>query len=235
MQGVMMNGVVVKGCWCRVDDEGVAMKGDDTGMIMRQDKIMMMVMMDGCGGPGIEVDLLPSRDADNPCEKDWSTCGTAAGNVSFGFLVHSILPRTYNHALPKWHSLLPNDDGRRGDDIDRQRQKLQKKGWRSKCVFASREKRQRILRCCYLGAPLERLMATLQHRDVTGKLLLDLAVFNDRLNPVHVCHLDLSAMLQDGPAGPLGPLFDYVQEHEAHDFMADIRDTGMDFISAVKC
>eukprot|EP00959_Pyramimonas_sp_CCMP1952_P149783 3133866-Pyramimonas_sp.AAC.1 len=75
-------------------------------------------------------------------------------------------------------------------------------------------------------------MQVLQHRDTTGKVLLDLAVFADKMNPLHVCHLELSDFLREKLGGRLAPIISYYDGDERSAVILEARIMAIAFTSS---
>ncbi|CAK0840744.1 unnamed protein product, partial [Prorocentrum cordatum] len=190
--------------------------------------------IDSMFSAAVSIDMLMASDTDNPSEKDWSTCGAAAGKVCFGIACHDVLSRLYTSCAPSWRSAGSNIRGD-GAEIDRLRLKTKRKTWRAKLVLSDVKRKQKIFQVCYLGYPVERMMAVLQHRDGCGKLLYDLAGgFNDDMNPLHCCLAELPHMVTACSAGPLGPIIEsFLDESERFDFLAGLRAVACNFASGL--
>ena len=102
----------------------------------------------------------------------------SAGRTSVGMLAHEILITAFNYALPSWERMLPNNRDDDGENAHIERHKVQKKAWRSQCVFQDPQRRLRVMLLCWLGAPVEELMSTLDHFDETegSNALSDISV-----------------------------------------------------------
>jgi hypothetical protein len=174
----------------------------------------------------IGVDLLQSRDCDVPSMDDWGTCGAATGRASCGILCHDLLLRVFVDALPDWNAMLPGGAGD-DEDQDRKRLRIQKKAWRARCVLGDKDKRIKIVLMCWLGAPVENLMSTLQYLDEAGKGLYDTMMEND-LNPYYVCRRELSKLVDSGVGGDLEPVFDAVVVAEHPALACQVRAIGLD-------
>ena len=125
----------------------------------------------------------------------------------------------------------PNDNRvQDADDFNGQpsRLKVQKKACRARCVLRDDQKRLDIVLTCWLGAPLERLSSELQWLDEVGKGLYDI-VFDDSLNPFYMCRCRLAALVANGVAGALKPVFAMYPEHMHAMMMAKVRSLGLDF------
>eukprot|EP00959_Pyramimonas_sp_CCMP1952_P384294 8053831-Pyramimonas_sp.AAC.1 len=89
------------------------------------------------------------------------------------------------------------------------RLKLKRKAYRGRLALTEPTRRNRIIQCCYLGGPIERMMSTLQHRDGTGKILYDLTSSTTSVNPIRTCCASLCKMMSDVDRGLLGPVLEY--------------------------
>eukprot|EP00959_Pyramimonas_sp_CCMP1952_P269152 5627311-Pyramimonas_sp.AAC.1 len=113
--------------------------------------------------------------------------------------------------------------------------KIKRKAHRGRCVLSDPPRRNKVIQCCYLGAPVERLMSVLQHRDMTGKILLDITAGPTDSNPIHSCCKDLVELMSAGGAGRLGPVLEYMEEGvDRSKFLEDARAMGAQFLSAVR-
>ncbi len=80
---------------------------------------------------------------------------------------------------------------------------------------------------CWIGAPIETLIGTLQHLDENGKGLYDAVVDSD-LNPFLVCKKRLTKLVMDGAGGDLGPVFQCLIPADRKLMMVYLRTMGLD-------
>ena len=177
----------------------------------------------------IAIDILQSRECYVPSEDDWGTCGQAAAVTSLGLLCHDLLNRVMASALPDWNAMLPprDPDEPGSDEADRQRLKIQKKTWRARCVLGDPQRRAKILLLCYLGAPVEKLMAEVQYLDQAGKGLYDVMI-DDAQNPFFACKQRLARLVCEGAGGSLGAVFDLMPPADRPALLKEVRALGLD-------
>lgn len=183
----------------------------------------------------IGIDMLQSHEVNIPCADDWGTFGVAMGKSAFGILCHNVLADVFNKALPDFATMLPNDVPDGDDDLNSlpARKKVQKKAWRSKCVLNSPEHTERIVLMCWIGAPIEWLIAELQHLDnEASKGLLDVVV-DSPLNPFTKCRMQLAKLVSDGAKGDLESIFAQIPHSMHREVLQRVRELGMDMASQV--
>eukprot|EP00959_Pyramimonas_sp_CCMP1952_P073715 1540678-Pyramimonas_sp.AAC.1 len=101
-------------------------------------------------------------------------------------MIHGVLPRVLDIALPNWGAMLPPNDRTRQNMTERLRIKIRKKAWRTKCFMSDRRKVMQSLLYCWIAIYVERLQSELTWRDQQGKGLWDVVV-QDELNPFVRC------------------------------------------------
>lgn len=108
-----------------------------------------------------------------------------------------------------------------------------RQAWRSRLVLADRLKRIKILLLCWLGAPIEFLIRTLQYLDEIGKGLWD-AVVDSPLNPFTTCRRQLTTLLLDGVTGAVSPLFLDLGVPAHNSLVRELRTVGLDLGAQVR-
>ena len=166
----------------------------------------------------IDVDLLCSSEK-SPSLDDWGSCSSACGKVAAGFLIHEVGPRCFRLALPSWASMKPENVAQATEGAEEERVKIQKKSWRTKCVYEEWPRMRKILQLAWTTHPLERLLSSLQVLDSTPRAALDLA-FEDQQNPFYACRLKLANLMHVGIGGPFACLF-AILPVQLHGVMAD--------------
>jgi hypothetical protein len=139
--------------------------------------------------------------------------GMLQGVQALGILAHDVLFRVMDDASPSWGKRLPPNDARRASDSSTfQRQRIQKKAWRSKCVLKDPKKRNDILLYSLVGEAVEQFIQEVQYQDERPGALYDLFL-TDEFNPVFKCRRSLCEIASAGchPAPPLAPVFQNCQ------------------------
>lgn len=98
----------------------------------------------------VEADILLAMEK-QPSMDEWGSCGSAAGKLSAGILIHNLTRRVFDRALPSWSSMQPDEkkNAVRRDSVNEMRQKIQKKSFRTKRILADTD---RCEDCMAIGA-----------------------------------------------------------------------------------
>jgi hypothetical protein len=172
-------------------------------------------------GACLEVDILQGNDSGLPSLDDWHSCAKYAARTTLGVLVHNLLQRAVDKALPTWGRMLPpNDDALRGGasraGCEVARARIQRKAWRTKSVLQDKEKTEKIVLLTIFGLALEHMMLRLDYLDERGKGLFDLA-FPKLLCPFVACRRFLQRVVTEGSAKEslLWPVFRHFSDGTA--------------------
>ena len=135
----------------------------------------------------------------------------------------------FDKALPDWDAMMPDDQDDNDEDFKSlpAMLKVQKKACRSKKVLGDTKKSQDIELQAYLGAPLERLISSVQYLNKTGKGWYD-TVMACRLDPFLTCRKEIGHIVSDGARGPLKPLFAQTPAEAHEPLLARLRAIGLD-------
>jgi len=176
----------------------------------------------------IGVDLLLSSDSYLPSLDDWGTAQDACGRISVGIMAHNALPASFSLAFPDWKAMSAENDLPEDTNIDALRHKIQKKCWRSRCVFMDDYKRRRILLLSWTGAAVEELISTAQYLDSQRRSLLDIITESSE-NPFHMVRVRLASLMRRGDQGPLEPLFAYIEEWQLPVLEREVQEICLDY------